>query len=76
MLGGLSHISQSGSALLNSHYSILPVIDIFATNQARDLGAVNDAVADVVNDMAGSVPHGASVNLRGQATTMGTPTCS
>ena len=72
LLGGLSHISQSGSALLNSHYSILPVIDIFATNQARDLGAVNDAVADVVNDMAGGVPHGASVNLRGQATTMGT----
>ncbi|WP_428374511.1 efflux RND transporter permease subunit [Lichenicoccus sp.] len=72
LLGGLSHISQTGSALLNSHYSILPVIDIFATNQARDLGAVNDAVAVVVSQMNGSVPHGASVNLRGQATTMGT----
>ncbi|TLU74181.1 efflux RND transporter permease subunit [Lichenicoccus roseus] len=71
LLGGLSHISQTGSALLNSHYSILPVIDIFATSQARDLGAVNDAVADVVNQMSGSVPHGASVHLRGQATTMG-----
>ena len=72
LLGGLSHITQTASALLNSHYSILPVIDIFATNQARDLGAVNDAVADVVQQMSGSVPHGASVHLRGQATTMGT----
>ncbi len=71
LLGGLSRISQTGSALLNSHYSILPVIDIFATNQARDLGAVNDAVSVVVNQMSGSVPHGASVYLRGQATTMG-----
>ncbi len=70
LLGGLSRITQTGSALLNSHYSILPVIDIFASNQERDLGAVNDAVRRVISQMSGSVPHGASMHLRGQAETM------
>ena len=72
LLGGLSRISQTGTPLLASHYSILPVIDIYASAQGLDLGAVNDAVARIVAGMAGTVPHGASVHLRGQAETMGT----
>jgi len=71
ILGGLVHITQTGSPLLVSHYSILPVIDIFASAQGRDLGAVNDAVGQVVEHMKSSVPHGATVHLRGQAETMG-----
>ena len=71
LLGGLSRISQTGTPLLVSHYSILPVIDIYASNQGRDLGAVNDAVKRIVTDMNATVPHGASVHLRGQAETMG-----
>ncbi len=71
LLGGLSRISQTGTPLLASHYSILPVIDIYASAQGLDLGAVNDAVTRVVAGMAGTVPHGASVHLRGQAETMG-----
>ena len=70
LLGALSRITQTGTPLLVSHYSILPVIDIFATNQDRDLGAVNDGVARVVADMKNQVPHGATVHLRGQAETM------
>jgi multidrug efflux pump subunit AcrB len=70
LLGALSRISQTGTPLLASHYSILPAIDIFVSNQRRDLGAVHDAVEKVVADMADQVPHGASVHLRGQAQTM------
>ena len=70
LLGALSTISQTGTPLLASHYSILPAIDIFVSNQRRDLGAVHDAVEKVVADMADQVPHGASVHLRGQAQTM------
>jgi len=72
ILGALSRISQTGTPVLASHYSILPVVDIFVSNQRRDLGAVNDAVAKVVADMSGELPHGASVRLRGQARTMST----
>ena len=71
LLGALTRISQTGTPLLVSHYDILPVIDIFASTQGRDLGAVNDAVTRIVSDMKQDVPHGASVHLRGQAETMG-----
>ncbi|MGA7812055.1 efflux RND transporter permease subunit [Caballeronia sp.] len=72
ILGALSRITQTGTPVLASHYSILPVVDIFVSNQRRDLGAVNDAVAKVVANMSGELPYGASVHLRGQAQTMST----
>jgi multidrug efflux pump subunit AcrB len=70
LLGALSRISQTGSSLLNSHYNIMPVIDIFATNQRRDLGAVNAAVLRAVDEMKPGLPHGASIQVQGQAETM------
>jgi len=70
LLGALSQIHQYGTPLLASHYDILPAINIYANNQARDLGAVNDAVSRVVADMSKEVPHGASVHIRGQSVTM------
>jgi multidrug efflux pump subunit AcrB len=65
-------VTQTGTPLLVSHYNILPSIDIYVSNQGRDLGAVYDQVAQVVKEMNAQVPHGASVHLRGQATTMST----
>ncbi len=70
LLGALSRISLVGTPLLVSHYNILPAVDVYASTDGRDLGAVNDAVARVVHQMSGTVPHGASVVMRGQATTM------
>jgi len=70
LLGALSHISQTGTPLLVSHYSILPVIDIFVNSQRRDLGGVYDDVAQVVHQMQPQLPQGASIHLRGQALTM------
>ena len=70
LLGALSRITQLGTPLLATHYSILPAIDIFVSNQRRDLGGVYDDVQRVVNGMQGELPHGASVHLRGQAQTM------
>jgi multidrug efflux pump subunit AcrB len=70
ILGALGTITQTGSPQLVSHYDILPVIDIYATNQRRDLGTVNDAVERVVHQMAAKVPHGSTVEVQGQARTM------
>jgi multidrug efflux pump subunit AcrB len=70
LLGALGTVTQTGTPLLVSHYSILPSIDIYVSNQGRDLGAVYDQVEQVVKEMNTHVPHGASVHLRGQATTM------
>jgi hypothetical protein len=50
LAGGLSTITQTGTPGLVSHDAIMPVIDIYANVDGRDLGAVSDAVARVVKD--------------------------
>jgi multidrug efflux pump subunit AcrB len=70
ILGGLAGISQIGRPLEVSHRDIIPAIDIYASNQRRDLGAVSAAVERVLARMHADVPHGAIVHLRGQAVTM------
>ena len=70
IVGGLSSITQTGTPGLVSHNNIMPVIDIYANVEGRDLGAVSDQVAKVVKDMSSSLPRGAAVTIKGQATTM------
>ena len=70
LLGGVAEIGRSASDALISHYNVQPVIDIYASPQGRDLGAVADDVRKVVKATAKDVPTGATVALRGQVTTM------
>jgi multidrug efflux pump subunit AcrB len=70
IVGGLSNITQTGTPGLVSHYAIMPVIDIYANVEGRDLGAVSDQVAQIVKDMESTLPHGAAVTINGQSTTM------
>jgi multidrug efflux pump subunit AcrB len=70
LVGGLSTITQTGTPGLVSHYAIMPVIDIYANVEGRDLGAVSNAAAGIVKDMRSSLPHGATVTINGQSTTM------
>ena len=72
VLGGLSNISRTQSRTLVTHYNILPTIDLFATTQDRDLGAVAKDVQRVIDANAKYLPRGASVILRGQIQTMDT----
>jgi len=48
----------------------MPVIDIYANVEGRDLGAVSRAVQGVIGGMQSKLPHSASVSLLGQAPTM------
>jgi multidrug efflux pump subunit AcrB len=70
ILGGLSQIRQTGRALEVSHRDILPVIDIYATNAGRDLGAVSHAINTVLERTKSEVPHGAIVHVQGQGVTL------
>jgi multidrug efflux pump subunit AcrB len=70
LVGALSHIQLIGTPGVVSHYAIMPVIDIYANVEGRDLGSVSSAVKKVIADMKSTVPHGAVVNLTGQSTTM------
>jgi multidrug efflux pump subunit AcrB len=70
LLGGLATIDRTPSNAIVSHYNVLPVIDIYATPQGRDLGSLATDIRKVMQDTAHDVPNGASVVLRGQVTTM------
>ncbi|TCM19672.1 CzcA family heavy metal efflux pump [Novosphingobium sp. PhB165] len=71
-LGALATVTRSTTAPVVSHYNIAPVIDIFATIQGRDLGAVAGDVQHAINSLKGEMPKGASVTIRGQYQTMNT----
>jgi multidrug efflux pump subunit AcrB len=70
LLGGVATIHRTASNAVVSHYNVRPVIDIYATPQGRDLGAVAADIRKVMQDTAKDVPKGATVALRGQITTM------
>ena len=53
-----------------THYAVQPVLDIYATNNERDLGAVSADIQKIVDETASELPPGSSVVLRGQTQTM------
>jgi multidrug efflux pump subunit AcrB len=71
-LGGLGRISRISENAVVNHYNIQPVIDVYATTQGRDLGAVAADIQKVMKAHAAEAPKGAVVTLRGQVTTMRT----
>ena len=70
LLGGLADVTPGPSNAVQSHYNTRPVIDIYATPQGRDLGAIAADINKVLADTAHSLPRGASVSLQGQVVTM------
>jgi multidrug efflux pump subunit AcrB len=70
LVGGLANVARASSNAVVSHYNVQPVIDIFATPQGRDLGALASDIQKVVHATAPDLPKGASVALRGQVSTM------
>jgi CzcA family heavy metal efflux pump len=70
ILGGIADIKRSTSSAVVSQYDIQSLVQIFATPQGRDLGAVAGDVRAVIADTAKDVPKGSSVVLLGQVQTM------
>ena len=61
---------RSTSSAVVSQYDIQSMVQIFATPQGRDLGAVAADVRTAIADTAKDVPKGSSVVLLGQVQTM------
>jgi multidrug efflux pump subunit AcrB len=55
-----------------THYNVAPTIDIYASTQDRDLGAVAKAVQQLVDAAGKDLPRGSSMTIRGQVQTMWT----
>jgi multidrug efflux pump subunit AcrB len=70
ILGGIADINRSVSSAVVSQYDIQSLIQIYATTQGRDLGAVATDVKAIIADTAKDVPKGSSVVLLGQVQTM------
>ncbi len=70
LLGAVASISRETSDAVVSHYSVQPVIDIFATNSGRDLGAVSADIQKILDEFEPQRPRGSQIVLRGQTATM------
>jgi CzcA family heavy metal efflux pump len=77
-------ISQQGPQLMSNlvqmspvtrpatvnHYNVQPVIDVYASTQDRDLGAVAADTDKVIKSFNGHLPRGTHIVVRGQVATM------
>ncbi len=70
VLGGLADFSRRAGNAVVSQYDIQTMIQINATTQDRDLGAVAADIRQLIADTAADVPKGSSVALVGQVRTM------
>jgi len=70
ILGGVAKVTRAAGDAVVTQYNILPVVQIYAATQGRDLGAVANDIAQVLADTHDSAPKGGSVQLLGQAQTM------
>jgi len=70
VLGGIADIRRSHSNAVVSQYDISPMVQIYATTQGRDLGAVSSDIQKVIARNDKDKPKGAIVALVGQTATM------
>ena len=71
-LNGLARISRDTTASVVSKYNIQPVVNLYATTEGRDLGAVVADVQAAMSALSAEVPKGSTVTVRGQYQTMNT----
>jgi CzcA family heavy metal efflux pump len=69
-LGGLARFERGRGSALISQYDVQPMVQIHATTQGRDLGAVASDIRRVLAETAAEVPKGSSVHILGQVRTM------
>jgi CzcA family heavy metal efflux pump len=70
VLGGLAQFSRTAKNAVVSQYDVQSMIQINATVQDRDLGAVASDIRRAIAETAADVPKGSSVVLLGQVITM------
>jgi CzcA family heavy metal efflux pump len=70
ILGGIADITRTTSNAVVSQYDIQSLVQIYATPQGRDLGAVAADIRKLISDSASELPKGSTVALVGQVQTM------
>jgi multidrug efflux pump subunit AcrB len=72
ILADVASINRTNEMEVITHYNIRRVVDIYASVQGRDLGAVGREVTRIVDSNRKSLPRGSFVTMRGQLETMRT----
>ncbi|HUO01077.1 MAG TPA: efflux RND transporter permease subunit [Bradyrhizobium sp.] len=70
LLGGIANITRTTSNAVVSQYDIQSMVQIYATPQGRDLGAVASDIRKLLAETAQDLPKGSTVSLVGQVQTM------
>jgi CzcA family heavy metal efflux pump len=70
LLGNISGFKRVVSPLTVSHYDNLPVMNVYASTQQRDLGGVSRDIQKIINRMSLHLPAGTTIAMSGQVATM------
>ncbi|WP_343668862.1 efflux RND transporter permease subunit [Paraburkholderia heleia] len=70
ILGSLASMQRVAGNAVVTHYNAQTTIDIYGTADGRDLGAVSDDIAKIIDQTRGELPKTSSIKLRGQVQTM------
>jgi multidrug efflux pump subunit AcrB len=70
VLANVATISRSAEPAAIYHYNVVPVIDVYANVQDRDLGGVGQDVDKLVASVQKDLPKGTHTVVRGQVLTM------
>jgi multidrug efflux pump subunit AcrB len=70
VLGGIADIRRSHGDAVVSQYDISPMVEIYATTQGRDLGAVSSDIQRIIARNDKDKPKGSILALVGQTATM------
>jgi multidrug efflux pump subunit AcrB len=72
ILADVASITRSNEMAVLNHYNIRRVVDVYASVQDRDLGAVGGEITRIVDANRKLLPRGSFITIRGQLDTMRT----
>ncbi|HEY6350180.1 MAG TPA: efflux RND transporter permease subunit [Candidatus Angelobacter sp.] len=70
VLANLATVKPAATPIVISHYNTIPVIDVYASVQGRDLGGLARDTREVIRGFEANLPRGTRLVLRGQVDTM------
>ncbi len=70
LMGNLVQVTPTVTPATVNHYNVQPVIDVYASTQDRDLGAVAADTQEVLKTFQNKLPRGTRIVVRGQVATM------
>ena len=70
LMGNLAQLYPVARPATVNHYDVQPVIDVYASTQDRDLGAVAADTDKILKTFDGHLPRGTHIVVRGQVATM------